>query len=115
VGAKLVAEANAKFRERTTEEWIKVLDAEGVACGPIRFVDEQWEDPQVVANDYIVEFDHTLLGPLRGASPIVRMSATPTRVQRASPALGEHTDEVLRALGIEEPEIERLRAERVVR
>ena len=115
VGAQLVAEANARFREKTTEEWIKILDSEGVACGPIRFVDEQWDDPQVVANEYIVEFDHTLLGPLRGASPIVRMSATPTRVQRASPALGEHTDDVLRALGIDESEIERLRNERVIR
>ena len=65
----------------------------------MRFIEELWDDPQVHANNFLIEYDHTLLGPLRGPAPIVQMSATPTRVQRASPALGEHTAEILESLG----------------
>jgi crotonobetainyl-CoA:carnitine CoA-transferase CaiB-like acyl-CoA transferase len=105
VGAELVAICEAKFQERTNAEWLDYLDSRDIACGPIRFVDELFDDPQVIANNFIVEYDHTLLGPLRGPAPIVQMSGTPTRVQRASPALGEHTDEVLCELGFDADEI----------
>ena len=108
VGAELVAICEAKFQERTNAEWLEYLDASAVACGPIRFVDEMFDDPQVIANNFIVEYDHALLGPLRGPAPIVQMSGTPTRVQRASPALGEHTDEVLCELGFAAGEISAL-------
>ncbi len=65
----------------------------------MRFLDELWEDPGVLANGYIANYEHTLLGQLRGEAPPVQMLGTPTAVQRASPALGEHTDEVLAELG----------------
>lgn len=105
VGLQLVQQAEEIFRTRTNSEWLALLDASGVAAGPVRFVDELWEDPQVLANGYVVEYEHTLLGTLRGNAPVISMSATPTVVQRASPALGEHTDEVLRELGFEESAI----------
>ena len=115
VGAALVAEAEAKFKSRTSDEWLAILDAGGVAAGPVRFVDELWDDPQVVANEYIATYEHTLLGPLRGNAPLVRMSATPTRVQRGSPMLGEHTDTVLGDLGYSADELAQLRGDDVIR
>lgn len=114
VGAALVAEAERIFSERTSAEWLALLDANDVAAGPVRFVDELWDDPQVQANGYIAEFDHTLLGALRGAGPIVRMSASPTRVNRASPALGEHTEEMLIQFGFSPGEIDRLRSDGII-
>ena len=95
VAAELVGICEAKFLEKSTEEWIGFLDARDVAVGPLKFIEEMWADPQVAANGFLEEYDHTLLGPLRGPSPMVRMSGTPTRIQRASPALGEHTEDVL--------------------
>ncbi|MCL4230276.1 MAG: CoA transferase [Dehalococcoidia bacterium] len=114
VGDELVAFCQALFLARTNEEWLQQLDAHDIACGPVRFVDELWDDPQVVANRYFEEYDHTLFGALRGPAPIVRMSATPTSIRRASPTLGEHTDEILREIGFDESAIERFRRGGVV-
>jgi crotonobetainyl-CoA:carnitine CoA-transferase CaiB-like acyl-CoA transferase len=114
VGAALVAECEGKFRMKTNAEWLAHLHAHDVAAGPFRFIDELWDDPQIAANGYVAEYDHTLLGPLRGPAPIVQMDRTPTRVQRASPALGEHTDEVLGELGFSAHAIDALRAERAI-
>lgn len=51
---------------------------------------------------------------MRGPAPVVQMSATPTRIQRASPALGEHTADVLREAGFSDADIERFRADGLV-
>jgi formyl-CoA transferase len=114
VGLALTAECEAALRGKTNEEWLAIFDGFGIAAGPVRFVDELWDDPQVEANSYVVEYDHTLLGPLRGNAPVVSMSATPTRVQRASPALGEHTEEVLTELGFTADEVSGFRAQGVI-
>lgn len=108
VGAELLQKCSGIFRTRNTREWVDMLSGHGVPCGPFRFVEELWEDPQVEANGYLTEYDHTLLGPLRGPVPIVQMSATPTAVQRASPALGEHTDQVLAGVGFSAEQIAKL-------
>jgi crotonobetainyl-CoA:carnitine CoA-transferase CaiB-like acyl-CoA transferase len=113
-GTRLTEACEAAFRTRTTADWISHLDAHDVAAGPVRFVDELIDDSQVVANNYLVDYDHTLLGPMRSNAPIVQMSATPTRVQRASPALGEHTDDILREVGFDEEQVSALRSGGVV-
>jgi formyl-CoA transferase len=114
VAAGLVADCEAKFLERPNEYWIRFLDANDIAVGPVKFIEEMWTDPQVAANGFLVEYDHTLLGTLRGPAPMVQMSASPTRVQRASPALGEHTDEVLTEIGFSAEDIKRFRADGIV-
>lgn len=105
VGASLVALCEAKFQEHPNSYWIDYLDKLDIAVGPVRFIEEMWSDPQVAANNFLVEYEHTLLGPLMGPAPMVQMSGTPTRVQRASPALGEHTEDVLGEIGFSETDI----------
>lgn len=109
VGDELTALCEGKMRAETTDFWLEKLDALDIACGPLKFVEEMASDPQVAANEYLIEYDHTLFGPLRGPAPVVKMSGTPTRVQRASPALGEHTDQVLCGLGYSEDAIAKMR------
>ncbi|MBK6561646.1 CoA transferase [Candidatus Amarobacter glycogenicus] len=99
VAAGLVATCEAKFLEHPNDYWIPFLDSRDIAAGPVRFIEEMWNDPQVVANEFLEEYDHTLLGPLRGPAPIIRMTGTPTRIQRAAPALGEHTADILAEVG----------------
>jgi crotonobetainyl-CoA:carnitine CoA-transferase CaiB-like acyl-CoA transferase len=112
---RLVGEAETIFRTRTTADWLSRFDAAGVPAGPVRFVDELFDDPQVHANDLLVEVEHPLVGPLQMVGPPVRMSRTPLQPQGASPTLGQHTDDVLRALGYDGGRIDDLRKRGIVR
>jgi formyl-CoA transferase len=98
-GGKVVAEAEEIMRTKTTDEWITIFDAAGVPAGPYRTIDELRTDPQVLENDLIVDLEHTMVGHLRMVGPPLKFAETPSRVRSASPALGEHNDEVLSELG----------------
>lgn len=115
VGQRLVAEVERRFAEKTTEEWIEYLTPRGIPCGPVRFVEELFDDEQVKANEMISEMHHTLLGPMLQAAPAVKMSLTPPAVRLPPPALGEHTDEILSDAGLGADAIARLHSEDVVR
>lgn len=98
---------------RTGEEWLSIFDAVGVPAGPVRFIQELTNDEQVIANDMVVEVNHSLAGKIRMAGPMIQMSETPLAVQSASPALGEHTDEIMLNLGYSEGEIADLKSRNI--
>lgn len=112
--ARLVQQAEALFRARTSEEWLATLEAAGVPAAPVLFTEELLEDPQVLANDLVVELEHALMGPVRMVGTPIQMSVTPLRVQGASPALGQHNDEVLASLGYSAQQIDALRQAGVI-
>jgi crotonobetainyl-CoA:carnitine CoA-transferase CaiB-like acyl-CoA transferase len=95
--------------EKTTDEWIAAFDAAGVPAGQVTFAEELWDDPQVLANDMAVELNHSLVGRVRMASPLAKLSDTFVEQRVASPALGEHTDEILGELGYDSERVEALR------
>lgn len=110
----LVAEAEAIFAGKTSEEWLRILDEHGVPAGPVRFTEELLEDPQALENNYITSFDHPFVGPVRMAGPMIQMSDTPLSPQGPSPTLSQHTDEVLRELGYDDSAIAALYAQGVL-
>ena len=98
---------------KTGEEWLSIFDAAGVPAGPVRFIQELINDEQVIANDMVVEVNHSLAGKIRMAGPMIQMSETPLAVQSASPALGEHTNEIMLNLGYSEGEIADLKSRNI--
>jgi crotonobetainyl-CoA:carnitine CoA-transferase CaiB-like acyl-CoA transferase len=104
-----------KPNPQTRSEVLAALEAEDVPCGPVyREAGEVPEDPQVRANETFLESVHPQLGRMREPRPPLRFESTPSRIQGPAPALGAHTDEVLRELGLGPAEIEQLRGEGVV-
>lgn len=104
----LVAEAEAIMRSKTTAEWLAIFANAKVPAGPLRFPEEVFEDEQVLANGYLLDMEHPLMGRYRTAAPPVRMEKSPVEVQASAPLFGEHTVAVLQRLGYEETEIEAL-------
>ena len=113
-GEQLLADAEAVFLTRTTDDWLTLLDAAGVPAGPVRFVEELFDHPQVLDNAMAVDVAHRDLGPVRMAGPPVSFSDTPLQAGDL-PALGEHTDQVLQSLGYAPDEIAQWRQDGVIR
>ena len=104
----LVGVMNARLKTRTVVEWVRLLEAEGVPCGPINSIADMAADPQALARRMVVELDHPRAGPTRTLGLPVKLSASPGAVARPAPLLGQHTREVLAEFGFSASEIEAL-------
>ena len=114
-GEALVAQAEARFLERTSAEWVAHLTEAGIPSAPVRFTEELLEDEQVAANGMAVDLEHQSVGNLKMVGPLVQMDGTPLRAGSASPALGQHTDEILGGLGYNESRVRELRDRGITR
>ncbi len=97
------------MRSRTTIEWVDVLETAKIGCGPINKLSEVFADPHVVAREVVREMAHASGETVKVIANPVRLSATPPRYDAAPPTLGQHTDEVLKELGLDAAEIGALR------
>lgn len=106
---KLNDEINAALASKTSAEWIETLNKAGVPCGPINSIDAVFNDPQVrhlgMAKDVVLKNGEKsqIVG-----QPIA-LSRTPSKIVSRTPALGEHTQEVLEEFGFSAEEIAALK------
>ena len=98
----------------TRAGWTARLVPAGVPCGPVRAVDEALADAQLAARGMIERLSHPTAGEISVLGTPIKLSATPGQVYSAPPTLGEHTDEVLREIGLSRDEIAALRDGRVI-
>src|SRR3990170_1157338 len=111
---QLYAILDEVFATKSSEEWMGLLKAADCICAPVATYEELLNDPQVRANEYVVEVDH----PTRGRMPVVgapwRFSETPAEIAPAAPELGQHTEELLLDLGYSWEQITELREQGVL-
>ncbi len=94
--SELIPILEAAFRTRPTHEWVEALLDVGVPCGPINDVPTALNDPQTTARGMVQRLPHPRGGQVAMVGPVPKMSETPPAIQSVPPALGEHTDHILR-------------------
>jgi formyl-CoA transferase/CoA:oxalate CoA-transferase len=100
-----------RFLARTTAEWIALLEAHDMICAPYA---DLVVDPQALANDYLPTVQHPTLGATQIVGFPWRFSETPAEAAAAPPELGQHTEEILLALGYDWEQIGALREAKAI-
>jgi len=100
--------------DKTTDDWMGILDEAGVPCAPVLTRNELIKHPQIFANGTLVEYDHAISGRLRQARHAAQFSETPADNLNDAPFLAADTDAVLADAGFGDDEIAALRDEGVV-
>ena len=93
------------FSQRTAAAWAAVLDAAGVPCAVVQDLASLPDDPQLVATGQVQSVEHPA-GAVRVVGSPYRLDGERPRVRRAPPLLGQHTVEVLSALGLTSTQVE---------
>jgi crotonobetainyl-CoA:carnitine CoA-transferase CaiB-like acyl-CoA transferase len=107
VQARLAMTAEV-LKQRGSAEWLERLDREGVPCAPVLSREQVIEHEQIRVNATIEEHEHSVAGRIRQPRPAARFSATPARMRRPAPMLGEQSREILEEAGFSASEIDAL-------
>ncbi len=111
---QLNADIGTYSRKYTSAELIERLNKASVPCGPIYTIDQVFADPQVQHLGAAAPLHHPRKGDVAVVDQAVRLSRTPSVIDRATPELGEHTDAILRGIGYDDARIADLRKRNVV-
>ncbi len=112
--AELKATIEDITREKKTEAWVAVMEEAGVPCGRIRTIDQVLTDPHVAVREMVVEREHPLAGPIKLIGVPTKLSLTPGAVTLPPPTLGQHTEEILTALGYSKDEIAKMQDQGII-
>lgn len=111
----LIPDIAAAIAKRTTDDWMRSLEAASVPCGPINTIDRVFADPQVEARQMIRTLAEGAVAPMKSVANPVRFASGDTTSNKAPPLLGEDTDAVLsELLGLQSAQIDNLRRKGVI-
>lgn len=91
-----------RFATKPRESWLAELEAGGVPCSPVQELTDLMSDPEMLSSGVLAEVEHPTAGTIRTLGPAIHFSKTPSRTSPAAPRLGEHSEAVLRAAGLDE-------------
>ncbi len=95
-------------------EWVALLEAAGVPCAPINTIDAVLAEPQVLHRQMLRQLPHPAAGSVPQIVSPMRFAEAPLSFDRAPPLLGQHTEEILRDLGLSDDDIGALRSQNIV-
>ncbi|MBL6847701.1 MAG: CoA transferase [Alphaproteobacteria bacterium] len=103
---QLVEILNTEFLKKTSDEWLKIFDDNGLPCGPINSITEMFEDPQTIYREMIIEVENKKAGKSKAIGMPIKFSKSKTEKSKGAPNLGEHTREIMLSFGYKHEEIE---------
>ena len=103
---QLVDILNTELLKKTSDEWLKIFDDNGLPCGPINSITEMFEDPQTIEREMIIEVDNKIAGKSKAIGMPIKFSKSKTEKSKGAPNLGEHTREIMLSFGYKHEEIE---------
>ena len=110
----LIDKLDEIFATRTRDEWVKELKPRGVNIGPVQTYEDLPNDPQVIANNYLVELEHPVHGTITEVGVPIKMSETQPYARKTAPEFGAHTEEILQEFGYSWDQIEQYRDKSVL-
>jgi len=114
IRARLVAALASHFATRPRGAWIERLLQFDTIHAPVQTPTEVRDDPQVIANRYLVDYEHPTHGPFKVVSSPVQFDGEPTDVRRVAPDAGQDTEEILLELGCDWEQIGSLKESGVI-
>jgi CoA:oxalate CoA-transferase len=110
----LIAILDGIFATKTREEWLKIAAEAKLNFAPINEAGDLIDDPQAIANKYLVDSDFPGIGPVKVPGFPIQFSETPARTRGIAPLPGQDTDEVLmEVVGLSAAEVEDLKARQI--
>ena len=111
---RVIAELSAIFLTGTRDEWTEYLRDKEACTAPVYYLNETFQDPQVLHRQMVVEVEHPKVGKVKQVGIPIKLSNTPGSIRSLGVPLGAHTDEILSNLGYSQQEIATLRNSRAV-
>ncbi|MBJ22560.1 MAG: CoA transferase [bacterium] len=112
---ELVATLEDDIRKWSSADFVARAREEGATFGPVNDVEAFLDDPQVRHRETVRILDDERFGPTRYLAPPWNFNRTPASIDRHAPRLGEHSEEILLELGLEQASIDALRAGNTIR
>ena len=112
--SSLIKTLDGIFASKTQDEWITILRNHKLICTRIQTITDLLTDPQVLENDYIIDYEHPSYGPIKTVGFPWNFSETPPELRLPAPQLGQHTEEILLELGYTWEDIGNLREQEVI-
>ncbi|MET3898054.1 crotonobetainyl-CoA:carnitine CoA-transferase CaiB-like acyl-CoA transferase [Devosia sp. UYZn731] len=105
---EIFAKTRERLKTKTSAEWLALLRAADIWCGPVYGYADLVDDPQIKHNGTFIEYDHPTEGRVKTPGFPIKFSKTPSQVERGAPLAGQHTRDVLAEAGFDKNRIEAL-------
>lgn len=102
---EIFAKTRNRLKTKTSAEWLELLRAADIWCGPVYGYADLVEDEQIRHNGTFVDYDHPTEGRVKTPGFPIKFSKTPSTVERGAPVTGQHTQEILKEAGYDDATI----------